>query len=180
MDGELILGVGNNAGDDVRVVVNLEIKTPSLGDTTLPEVFGFIEFLGVKGRVEQVLSQKPDLFVKSFLDLLLAGYRSLSWSGRSVATSSAMGFLLPRFALGARFQRSQHLIDSIEFGGNAAFADVLQAFGQLGIDDCPLLWGVFVVSGGQFGHDSNHAPGHLEFQHVADLDTGLLPHRGGQ
>jgi hypothetical protein len=41
------LGVGNNAGDDVRVIVNLEIKTPSLGDATLPEVFTFIEFLGV-------------------------------------------------------------------------------------------------------------------------------------
>jgi len=47
--------VGNNAGDDVRVVVNLEIKTPGLGDAALPEVFGLIEFLGVQGRVEQIL-----------------------------------------------------------------------------------------------------------------------------
>jgi hypothetical protein len=62
-----------------------------------------------------------------------------------------MGFLLPRFALVARFQRSQHLIDSIKFGGNAAFADVLQAFGQLGINDGSLLRGVFVVGGGSLG-----------------------------
>jgi hypothetical protein len=48
--------VGNNAGDDVRVVVNLEIKTPGLGDAALPEVFTFIEFPGVQGWVEQVLS----------------------------------------------------------------------------------------------------------------------------
>src|ERR1022692_871386 len=91
-----------------------------------------------------------------------AGCRSLSSIGRSVATSSAMGFLLPWLALMARFQRSQHLIDSIKFARNAAFADVLQAFGQLGIDDGSLRWGVFVVSGGEFGHDGDHASAHLE------------------
>src|SRR5271166_3634695 len=103
-------------------------------------------------------------------------YRSLFWNGQSVAISSATGFLLPRLALGARFERCQHFIDSIEYGGNATFADVLQPFGQLRVNDGSLRRGVFVVRGRQLWDDGHHTSASLEFQYLANFKSRLLPH----
>jgi hypothetical protein len=42
--GGLLLRVGDDAGNDVGVVHDLEKKTPGLGDTGLPEVVGAAVF----------------------------------------------------------------------------------------------------------------------------------------
>jgi hypothetical protein len=79
----------------------------------------------------------------------------------STATSSALGasLLLTR-RLG--FEGSQHLIDSVKLGGDSTFTDVLQAFGELGIDNAALLSRVLVGSVRQFGDDGDDSAGHFE------------------
>src|ERR1022692_3175394 len=67
----VLLGVGDDSGDDIGVIVDLEIEPPALSDAGLPEVQAFVVLLGVQRRVLQVVSQKAHLFVESFSDLLL-------------------------------------------------------------------------------------------------------------
>jgi len=45
--------VGDDANDDIGVVFDLEIKTPSLVDAGLPEVLGFVILFGVQRWMEQ-------------------------------------------------------------------------------------------------------------------------------
>lgn len=69
--GGLFLGVGDDSGNDDRVVVNLKVKAPVLVDAGLPEVLAFVVLFSVQGRVLQIVSQKTHLFVESFADVLL-------------------------------------------------------------------------------------------------------------
>src|ERR1017187_1048115 len=67
----LLLGVGNNPGDDVGVVVDRKKKSPVLCNAGLPEVSGLVVLLGVERRVELVGCQKPNLLVKRLSDVRL-------------------------------------------------------------------------------------------------------------
>jgi hypothetical protein len=48
-------GVRHQCGDEVRVTIDFEIKTPGFIDTGLPAIIGFVVFLGVQGGVEQIV-----------------------------------------------------------------------------------------------------------------------------
>src|ERR1035438_8059234 len=69
----------------------------------------------------------------------------------------------PKIALVACFEGSQQLIDSIEFWGNTTFADVLQAFCELGVDDAALGRRVFVIGCGELGTVDHQLGGDDDF-----------------
>src|ERR1039458_7404945 len=91
-------------------------------------------------------------------------------------SSGAFGF----FSGGPLLQLAFHVGDHALGGVKRTVERTFFGFVKLGVYDSALLWGVLVVSGGQYGNDGDDAPGHLEFQHVADLDAGLLPDCGRQ
>ena len=66
MPGRL-LGVRDrdDVGDGIPVVCDGEVKPPIAVHTCLPDISGFIKFLGVQGRMLEVVSKKRSCLSKA-------------------------------------------------------------------------------------------------------------------
>ena len=63
------LRVGDDIQEDVSIPLNAEVKAPASSHPSLPDVAGFVIFLGSKRRVAEVLEEETCFAVHRPLDL---------------------------------------------------------------------------------------------------------------